>query len=111
MAGATRLSLRPLGLIAALGVGIGAAKLNPSGGVKELLVGLVTGPGSMSRIVALVLVLVNLKVLPLVWHFKVLYAVFRNLKVRLFWVGGGEIPSKVLFWWFFFFSGGNIRSD
>lgn len=37
-------------------------------GVRSILMGIFTGPGSISRIVALVLILTNLKVFPFVWH-------------------------------------------
>jgi hypothetical protein len=38
------------------------------GSLKALLKSVVTGPGSTSRIVAILVVLANFKNLPLVWH-------------------------------------------
>jgi hypothetical protein len=64
MAGATKLSIRTLATVAAVGVGIGASRVN----VKALLQNALTGPGSTSRIIAIVVVLANLKNFPLVWH-------------------------------------------
>lgn len=37
-------------------------------GVRAVLIGMFTGPGSVSRIIALLLILTNLKVFPFVWH-------------------------------------------
>lgn len=37
-------------------------------GVRALLGGIFTGPGSISRIITLLVILTNLKVFPFVWH-------------------------------------------
>jgi hypothetical protein len=71
MASATALPMKPLGVTAATAVIAAAYMLD----VPKLVVNIFTGPGSFSRIVAIVLVLANLKNFPLVWH--VSYAVIR----------------------------------
>ncbi len=64
MAGATKISIRTVAALAAVSVVFGASKVN----LKSLVLGTVTGPGNVSRILALVVVLANLKNLPFVWH-------------------------------------------
>lgn len=64
MAGATKISVRAVAVLVAVGLGYGATKVN----FKALLLNTLTGPGSVSRIVALAVVLANLKNLPFVWH-------------------------------------------
>jgi hypothetical protein len=64
MAGATKISVRTVAALVAVGVGYGASKVN----LKALLLQTITGPGSGSRIIALAVVLANLKNLPFVWH-------------------------------------------
>ncbi|MCJ1463382.1 hypothetical protein MMC07_001989 [Pseudocyphellaria aurata] len=57
-------------------------------GVRSVLIGIFTGPGSVSRIVALVLILTNLKVFPFVWHIRIFNAVFQH-----FFLGKSNAPS------------------
>jgi hypothetical protein len=64
MAGATKISIRTVAALAAVSVVFGVSKVN----LKSLVLNTVTGPGNVSRIMALVVVLSNLKNLPFVWH-------------------------------------------
>jgi hypothetical protein len=64
MAGATKISVRTVAALVAVGVGFSVTRVN----VKALLLKTLTGPGSVSRIIALAVVLANLKNLPFVWH-------------------------------------------
>jgi len=64
MAGATKISIRTVAALAAVSVVFGVSKVN----LKSLVLNTVTGPGNASRIIALVVVLANLKNLPFVWH-------------------------------------------
>lgn len=71
MASATRLSRRTLGTLLAVSVSAvavaGAGKIDYRS-VKSLLQSTLTGPGSTSRIVVILVLLANLKNFPLVWH-------------------------------------------
>jgi hypothetical protein len=71
MASATRLSRRTLGALVAVSAGaiavVGTGKIDYRS-VRSLLQSTLTGPGSTSRIVAILVVLANFKNFPLVWH-------------------------------------------
>ncbi|MCJ1427312.1 hypothetical protein MMC29_005215, partial [Sticta canariensis] len=47
-------------------------------GVRAVLIGIFTGPGSVSRIIALLLILTNLKVFPFVWHIRIFKAILQH---------------------------------
>jgi hypothetical protein len=64
MAGATKISIRTVAALAAASVAFGVWRVN----LKSLVLKTVTGPGNVSRIIALVVALANLKNLPFVWH-------------------------------------------
>jgi hypothetical protein len=64
MVGATKISIRTVAALAAVSVAFGVSKVN----LKSLVLNTVTGPRNMSRIIAIVVVLANLKNLPFVWH-------------------------------------------
>lgn len=62
MASAARLPLKRIATVGIVGLAIGAWKSEP------LIVKFLTGPGSYSRILALLVVLANYKNFPGVWH-------------------------------------------
>ena len=76
MAGATKISIRTVAALAVVGAGFGASKVN----LKSLVLNTVTGPGNISRIIAFIIVLANLKNLPFVWHVCTSYALFNYYK-------------------------------
>jgi hypothetical protein len=77
MAGATKISIRTVAALAVVGVGFGVSKAN----LKSLVLNTVTGPGNVSRIIALVVVLANLKNLPFMWHVCTAFPMFLSIIV------------------------------
>ncbi|KAI9734037.1 MAG: hypothetical protein M1818_006975 [Claussenomyces sp. TS43310] len=91
MASASRLPIKAIAGVTALGLALGAAKVD----LKSLLLGVVTGPGNYSRILAIVVVLANTKSLPFVWHVRVLGALFSQMymtKTKPFSATSGSSP-------------------
>ena len=71
MASATRIPRRTLGVLLAASisaVAVAGTRNFDYRSVRSLLQSTLTGPGSTSRIVAILLVLANFKNFPLVWH-------------------------------------------
>lgn len=64
MASATRLPLKSILFTTAIVASTGASRIN----LRNLLIRTFTGPGSYSRIAAILIVLVNLKNVPGTWH-------------------------------------------
>lgn len=64
MASATRLPLKSIAFTTALVVAAGSSRIN----LRALLTSTFTGPGSYSRIAALLVVVANLKNVPFAWH-------------------------------------------
>lgn len=60
--------LMPLLMIIIASIGSLMIVLDVSGVRPGLIVGIFTGPGSVSRVIALLVILTNLKVFPFVWH-------------------------------------------
>lgn len=71
MASATRIQVPLKAIFAGIGTVAAASSaygIIRAGGVKALLQSTFTGPGSTSRIIAILLVLLNIKNFPFVWH-------------------------------------------
>jgi hypothetical protein len=64
MASATRLPLKSIAFTTALVLTASASRIS----LRNVLVNGVTGPGKYSRILATILVLLNLKSVPFAWH-------------------------------------------
>lgn len=64
MASATGLPYKSIAAVGIAGLTLGASHVD----VKGLILKLVTGPGSYSRIAAALIILANIKNLPFVWH-------------------------------------------
>ncbi|RQM05610.1 hypothetical protein DH86_00001652 [Scytalidium sp. 3C] len=77
MASAAALPLRTLTFTAALVVVAGASRLP----VRGLLEQWYTGPGKYSRIAATLIILLNIKNFPGMWHWRVLKGIFQHLSV------------------------------
>lgn len=56
--------IKAIAVAVTIAMAYGATRIN----VRALLTSAFTGPGSISRIIAIVLVLCNLKNLPFIWH-------------------------------------------
>ena len=67
MASATRLPLKSLAFTTALVLSAGASRVN----LRNLIINTFTGPGSYSRLAAVLLVLANLKNVPFAWHVRI----------------------------------------
>lgn len=67
MASIARLPVGKIAAVAALGLGLSLSRTN----VKAVLVSTFTGSGSTSRIIAILLLLANLKNLPFAWHVRI----------------------------------------
>lgn len=66
MAPATRLPIKTITFSAVTAIGAIAARAN----LQNLFISTFTGPGSLSRIIAAVVVLANLKNVPFAWHVR-----------------------------------------
>jgi hypothetical protein len=69
-----RSAVRLFGALAAVSIGYGMTKVD----FKRIVLKTVTGPGSTSRIIAILLVLANLKNVPLAWHVRILQSQLRK---------------------------------
>ncbi|KAH6722551.1 hypothetical protein BKA61DRAFT_592814 [Leptodontidium sp. MPI-SDFR-AT-0119] len=74
MASATRLPLKSIAFTTALVVSAGASKVS----FRNLAINTFTGPGSYSRMVAVLLVLANIKNVPFAWHYRVFNAILKH---------------------------------
>ncbi|KAL3424564.1 capsule polysaccharide biosynthesis protein [Phlyctema vagabunda] len=74
MASATRLPLKSLTFTALVLIGAGASRVN----LRNVLVNTFTGPGSYSRIVAIAVVLANVKNFPWAWHYRVFQGILKH---------------------------------
>lgn len=74
MASASRLPLKSIAFSAAVVVAASASKIN----LRKIITNTLTGPGMYSRIVAVVVVLANLKNVPWAWHVRTAMRFFNN---------------------------------
>ncbi|TVY82574.1 Uncharacterized protein LSUE1_G002062 [Lachnellula suecica] len=74
MASATNVPIKSILFTTALGVGIGASRVN----LQSTLTSFLTGPGRNSRIIAAAILLANIKNVPFVWHWRVWSAILRH---------------------------------
>lgn len=83
MASASRVPIPIKAIFAGIAGSISAATyygIKRSGGVEKVLKSFFTGPGSYSRIVALMVVLFNFKNFPFVWTYRVFNGIFAHME-------------------------------